>query len=144
MFPHRKIHKHTWTSLEGNTNKQIDHVLKDRRRNSSMLDVQSIRGADCDTDHYLVAAKVREILAVSKRAAQKTDMERFNVKKLNEGGVKEQYRVTIGNKFAALENLQDSGDINRARESIRENIKTSAQERLGYCESKHRKPWFDE
>jgi glycine betaine/choline ABC-type transport system substrate-binding protein len=86
---------------------------------------------------------VRERLAVSKRAAQKIDTERFNVKKLNEGDVKEQYQVTIRNKFAALENLEDSGDINRAWDDITENIKILAQEGLGYCESKHRKPWFD-
>jgi hypothetical protein len=43
---------------------------------------------------------------VSKQAAQKVDMERFNLKKLNEGDVKEQYQVTIRNKFAALENLR--------------------------------------
>jgi glycine betaine/choline ABC-type transport system substrate-binding protein len=67
-----------------------------------------------------------ERLAVSKRAAQKIDTERFNVKKLNEGDVKDQYQVTIRNKFAALENLEDSGDINRAWDNIRENIKISA------------------
>jgi hypothetical protein len=71
-------------------------------------------------------------------------MERFNVKKLNEGDVREQYQVTIRNKFAALENLEDSRDINRAWDNIRENIKISAQESLRYCEPKHRKPWFDE
>jgi hypothetical protein len=32
------------------------------------------RVADCDTDHYLVVAKVRERLAVSKEAAQKCDV----------------------------------------------------------------------
>jgi hypothetical protein len=87
----------------------------------------------------LVVAKVRERLAVSKRAAQKVDTERFSVKKLNKGDVKEQYQVIIRNKFAALENLEDSGDINGAWVNIRENIKISAKESLGYCESKHRK-----
>jgi uncharacterized FlaG/YvyC family protein len=71
---------------------------------------------------------------VSKGAAEKIDTERFNVKKLNEGDVKEQYQVTIRNKSAALENLEDSGDINRASDNIRENINISAQESLGYCE----------
>jgi glycine betaine/choline ABC-type transport system substrate-binding protein len=70
----------------------------------------------------LVVANVRERLAVSKRAAQKTDGERFKVKKLNEGDVKEQYLVTIRNKFAAMENLEDSGDINRAWDNITGNM----------------------
>jgi hypothetical protein len=58
--------------------------------------------------------------------------------------VKEKYQVTIRNKFAALENLEDSGDINGAWDNIRENIKISAKGGQGYCESKHRKPRFDE
>jgi hypothetical protein len=39
-----------------------------------ILDVRSFRGADCDTDYYLVVAKVRERLAVSKQAEQKLDV----------------------------------------------------------------------
>jgi hypothetical protein len=39
IFPHRKIHKYTWTSPEGKTHNQIDHVLIGRRQHSSMLDV---------------------------------------------------------------------------------------------------------
>jgi hypothetical protein len=42
------------------------------------------------------------------------DVYRFNLKKLNEGEIKEQYQVTIKNRFSALENLEDNRDINRA------------------------------
>jgi hypothetical protein len=66
MFPHSKIHKYTWPFPEGNTHNHTANVLIDRRRHSSILDVRSFRGADCDTDHYFVAAKVTEGLAVSK------------------------------------------------------------------------------
>ena len=57
MFPHRNIHKYTWTSSDGKTHNQIDHILIDRRWHSSVLDVQSFRGADCDTDHCLRLGK---------------------------------------------------------------------------------------
>ncbi|PNF32224.1 hypothetical protein B7P43_G18020 [Cryptotermes secundus] len=91
MFPHRNIHTFTWTSHEGKIHNQIDHILTDRRRQSSIFDVRSFRAADCDTDHYLVVAKVRERLAVSKQTTHRVHMERFNLKKLNEVEGKEQY-----------------------------------------------------
>jgi hypothetical protein len=61
---------------------------------------------------------------------QKCDIKRFDLKRLNDVIVKEQYQVKISNKFAALENLDDNDDddddddvdISRALESIRENV----------------------
>ena len=50
----------------------------------------------------------------------------------------------ITNRFAALGNIRDDGDINRACEDIKENIKTSAKESLGLHKLKQHKPWFDE
>jgi hypothetical protein len=79
MFLHRNIHKFTWTS-DGKTHKQIDHVYIDRRRHSSILDVRSFRAADCDTDHYLLVAIIRERLAVSKQTTHRVRVERFNLK----------------------------------------------------------------
>jgi hypothetical protein len=43
-----------------------------------------------------------------------------------------------------LENSDSEVDVNRAWETIRENIKISAKESLGYYELKKHKPCFDE
>jgi endonuclease/exonuclease/phosphatase family metal-dependent hydrolase len=81
MFSYRNIPKYIWTSPDGKTNNQIDHILVDRRRHSNILDVRSYRAADYDTDHYLVVEKVRERLAVNKQRSHRFHMERFNLKK---------------------------------------------------------------
>ena len=54
IFPHRNIHKHTRTTPDRKTYYRIDHTLIDRRWQSSVVDLRRFRGADCDTDHYLV------------------------------------------------------------------------------------------
>jgi hypothetical protein len=50
-----------------------------------------------------VVAKVRERLAVVKQSAQKFDVERFNLRRLNELEVRKQYHIKISNTFEALE-----------------------------------------
>ena len=47
-----------------------------------------------------------------------------------------QYQIKTSNRFAVLENLNDSDDINRAWVNIKENIKTSAKESLDPFELK--------
>jgi hypothetical protein len=67
-------------------------------------------------------------------------MERFNLKKLNKVEGKKQYRVEVSKRFASLEDLNVEVEINSAWEMIRENIKSSAKEIIGYCELKKHKP----
>jgi hypothetical protein len=74
----------------------------------SVLNVRSFRGV-----HYLLVAKVKERLAVSKEAAPKFHVEIFNLRKLNELEVRKQYHIKISNGFAALDNLSDCEDMNR-------------------------------
>jgi hypothetical protein len=60
------------------------------------------------------------------------DLELFDLKKLDHVEVKEKYQVEISNRFAPSESLDDSFDINNAWASISENIKTAAEDNLGY------------
>jgi hypothetical protein len=92
MYQSRNSHKYTWNSPDRNNNNQIDYILIDRWH-SNILHVRSLRGADRDTVHFLVVAKFRERLAVSKRAAQKFHVERFNFRKLNDLEVRKQYQI---------------------------------------------------
>jgi hypothetical protein len=75
IFPHHNIHKYTWMSPDGKSHNEM---------HSNTLDVQSCRAADCDTDRFLVVAKVRERLAVNKQRSHRFHMERLNLKKVNE------------------------------------------------------------
>jgi len=63
-FPPRNFRKYTWTSPDGI---------------SSVFDIRSFRGAECDTDHCLVFPKVRERFVVIKQAAQTFDVECCNL-----------------------------------------------------------------
>jgi hypothetical protein len=128
--------------LDGKTHSQIDHNLIDKRWHSNVLYIQLFRGADCDTDHCVVMAIVRETLAVSKQTTHRLHME-VQPQELNEVEDEEQCHVEISNRFTALENLGTEVNINRVWETVRENIKISAKESLGYYELKKHKPWLD-
>jgi hypothetical protein len=47
MVPHRNIHK--YTSPDGKTHNEIDYASIDKSWHSNTVDVESFRGADCDT-----------------------------------------------------------------------------------------------
>jgi hypothetical protein len=104
IFPHQNIYKYTWISPDAETPNLIDHILIDRGRNSSILDVRYFRRTDCDTDRYLVVAKVRERLPESKQATHTFDAEGFILIKLSDVEVRKQDQSKISNRFAALEN----------------------------------------
>ena len=82
-------------------------------------------------------------MALSKLAAQKFAVERFNLRKLDKLKVRKQYQIKISNRFADLENLREGGGINRVWESIK-NVKKKSDKELGLYKLKQHKTWFDE
>jgi endonuclease/exonuclease/phosphatase family metal-dependent hydrolase len=59
LSPHRNIHKGTWNGPDNRTVNQVGHILIDQRHFSNLLDVRSYRGANADSDHYLLTVKLR-------------------------------------------------------------------------------------
>jgi endonuclease/exonuclease/phosphatase family metal-dependent hydrolase len=59
LFPHKKIHTATWKSPDQRTFNQIDHICISKRFRRSLLDVKVQRGADVQSDHYLLTSKVQ-------------------------------------------------------------------------------------
>ena len=110
----------------------------------SRLEVHTFMGADCDTDHYVVLAKVRGRLAVSKEETQKFNVGKFNLRKRNEPKVRKKFQIKTSVRYAALENLSDSEDINWTWENIKESIKTLVEESLRLYELMQYKPRFEE
>ena len=52
IFPHRNIHKLTWTSPNGRDQNQIDHLMVNSMLRCSLLDVKVRRGAGVGSDNY--------------------------------------------------------------------------------------------
>ena len=73
-------------------------------------------------------------MAVIKQAAQKFDVERYNFRTISELEGRKQYQIKITNRFAALENLSDEEETNRAWETTKQNTKISAKDSLGLYE----------
>ena len=91
-----------------------------------------------------MVAKVRERLAVSKQIIKKFDVEKFNLRTLNELEVRKEYQTKISNRFAALDNLSDSEEINRAWQNMKDTIEISTKKSISLYELKQHKPWFYE
>ena len=91
-----------------------------------------------------MVVKFRKSLVVSKQAAQKFDLEIFNLRKISEIKIMQECQINISNRSEDLDNSNDSEDINRASKSTKENIKTSAKESLGLYELKQHKSLYDE
>jgi endonuclease/exonuclease/phosphatase family metal-dependent hydrolase len=59
-FQHKRIHKGTWIAPRQDICNHIDYVLINKRRASTITDVRTLRGPNCDSDHRLVRTKIRQ------------------------------------------------------------------------------------
>jgi len=106
LFQHKRIHKETWRSPDETTSNQIDHVMIDSQHATDILVVKSCRGADCDSDHYMVKIKYRKrISTIGKLRAQRNI--KYNVENLKEGTNAKEYGNKIEELLQIVPNIED-------------------------------------
>lgn len=94
------IHKLTWASPDGHTKSQIDHIMINSKWRHSLQSVRAMRHADIGSDHNLVTAKIR--LKLRKANIGTSNSKRFDVTKLKDPVVREEFNITLRNRFSAL------------------------------------------
>ena len=139
IFPHKSIHKATWLHPNNITENQIDHICICKRFRSSLQDVRTYRGADVASDHHLLVGKIK--LKFRKRPVNSSPRLKFNVEHLKDPLKKEEFNITLKNRFDALGQLDEEQDINSTWINIRDCYTKTCQEVLGKREKRH-KPWI--
>ena len=112
VFQHKRIHRTTWTSPDGRTENQIDHIIIGRKWRRSLLDVRVKRGADVGSDHHLVVADLKVKLKAYRDRADRPS-HKYNVHSLKDKAEAEVYRFELRNRFSELRRRISRGDMER-------------------------------
>jgi hypothetical protein len=78
----------------------------DSQHATDILDVKSCRGADCDSDHYMVKIEYRQRISITgKSKGQRSS--KFDKDKLKNGLTAREYRNKIENFLQTPSNIED-------------------------------------
>jgi len=89
-FKQRRIHIGKRKVPEQDICNQIDRVLISKRRASTITDVRTLRGPNCNSDHYLVRTKIRQRINEVEEGAYRS--RKWDVTKLQNPDIKNKYK----------------------------------------------------
>ena len=125
-FKHKLIHKYTW---EGRGKKSIiDYVIGNEKIWPYILDTRVYRGAEADTDHYLLCSKIRlpKKYIRKQKVNKKIEKERYKIQLLEQPSIKDLYKRRLDKYLGGR-----VGEINIDWEYIKVAINKAAGEVLG-------------
>jgi hypothetical protein len=142
MFPHKMIHKGTWSLPDGKYINQIDHILINLRFSNCIQDVRTVREADSDSYHFLVKGKIKVKLKNLARSTG-TILDRYDVSKLEFEEKSLRHQLNELNEQMRTIHFDSIGLIDERWKKVRDSIKTVSELVLGKPK-KIKKPWFNE
>ena len=100
----------------------------DGRQASSILDVRTLRTANIDFDHFIVAAKVRTRLCAYNNTYESVQRS-FDVQKLRSEKIAESFSIRLSE---LLHDAPPDPDVNMQWQHIVHSLHTAAGEKVGY------------
>ena len=144
LFPHRNIHKLTWTSPNERAQNQIDHLMVNSMWHRSLLDVRVRRGADASSDDHLVSAKVR--LKLRAAGPNKHITPRYDISRLQDPRTKSAFVLQLRNRFQALGSIDEQDieedTVNQQWKQVRNIFDETSKTCLGMQKAKKKKEWI--
>ncbi|KAI5752917.1 hypothetical protein M8J77_021772 [Diaphorina citri] len=138
-FQHKKIHLGTWKIPGRNEVNQIDHVLITKRHASSIIDVRSCRGPNCDSDHYLVRTILREKISTV-QTLKRTKRPKWDIDNLKKDNILHNYQGTLRGK---LEDIPNTTTVEEKWERTKQAILDTAHEIVKEKTKDRNSSWFD-
>ena len=153
MFPHKDIHKYTWTSPDGLHKNQIDHIAVNAKFKRSVRDTRAYRGADVGSDHNIVITETK--LKLSRVKKTNTTSRKYEISKLNSTDVQKEFVLELRNRFSCLkiEETEDNeeeetdrrtevdSNIEQCWKSVKKTFNETAKNVLGFKKRKS-KSWI--
>lgn len=149
-FEKRDIHKQTWQHPKSKQWHCIDYVIMRKADQRKCLDVSVLRGADCNTDHRMLRAKVmvgkRKLF---RRRSGETTVKRWDVAKLHGSNVDEEgWETTRGAylrnaKEKLIEMWNDRSSVEDKWDAVKLSLRHGAEMTLGF-EDRRQPDWFRE
>ena len=115
------------------------------RQSTSVIDVRNSRRANCDSDHYLVKAKVRERISRGWKHRAGCDRRKWNSELVTSPEGKMRYQASLEMKFEEIKTLESGSlDMNKMWNDVKETIIAAGEEVMGTTTMQKRNvEWFD-